>query len=56
MLAAEAGRAGTRCPPDRFPHLVECADALTDCADEGAYYGAGIDLYLAGVTALARDL
>ncbi|HEY5115775.1 MAG TPA: TetR family transcriptional regulator [Nakamurella sp.] len=41
-------------PADRFPHLVECADALTDCDDEAAYYGAGIDLYLAGVTALQQ--
>jgi TetR/AcrR family tetracycline transcriptional repressor len=39
-------------PTDRFPYLVECAVALTDCPDEGAYYGAGIDLYLAGVRAL----
>ena len=39
-------------PADRFPHLVECADALTDCDDEAAYYGAGIDLFMAGVTAL----
>ncbi len=39
-------------PADRFPRLVECADALTDCDDEAAYYGAGIDLFMAGVTAL----
>lgn len=41
-------------PADRFPHLVECADALTDCDDEAAYYGAGIDLFMAGVTTLAE--
>ena len=41
-------------PVDRFPHLVECAEALTDCDDEAAYYGAGIDLFLAGVTTLAQ--
>ncbi|MGS0688806.1 TetR/AcrR family transcriptional regulator [Nakamurella sp. GG22] len=40
-------------PADRFPHLVECADALTECDDEAAYYGAGIDLFMAGVTTLA---
>jgi hypothetical protein len=39
-------------PADRFPHLVECADALTDCDDENAYYAAGIDLFMAGVAAL----
>lgn len=39
-------------PIDRFPRLVECAWALTECADEAAYYGAGIDLYMAGVSAL----
>ncbi len=39
-------------PADRFPNLVECADALTECDDEAAYYGAGIDLFMAGVTAL----
>ena len=43
-------------PADRFPQLIDCADALIDCPDENAYYADGIDLYLAGVTALARDL
>ncbi len=42
-------------PQDRFPHLVECAGALTDC-DPGAYYADGIELYLAGITALAARL
>lgn len=41
-------------PTDRFPNLVECADALTECPDEGAYYGTGIDLYMAGVLTM-RD-
>ncbi len=50
----ETGRARRRCPSDRFPHLVECADALTDCDDEAAYYGAGIDLFMAGVSTLAE--
>ena len=39
-------------PADRFPHLVECAVALTECADETAYYAAGIDLFMAGVSTL----
>ncbi len=53
----EAVMAGKRAalsslPADRFPHLVECAAALTDCADENAYYAAGIDLFMAGVSTL----
>ena len=43
-------------PADRFPYLVECADAMTDCEDEIAYYAAGIDLFIAGVQALQRRL
>lgn len=43
-------------PQDRFPHLVECADAMFECADPQAYYAAGIDLYLAGVSALAARI
>jgi TetR/AcrR family tetracycline transcriptional repressor len=42
-------------PADRFPHLVECASALTGCPDENAYYAAGIDLFLAGVSTLGRN-
>ena len=42
-------------PLERFPHLVECAAALTDCPDENAYYAAGIDLYMAGVSTLSRN-
>ncbi len=43
-------------PRDRFPHLVDCAGALTHCEDPEAYYANGIDLYLAGVQALAARL
>jgi len=42
-------------PADRFPRLVESADALSECDDEAAYYGAGIDLFMAGVTALRAN-
>jgi TetR/AcrR family tetracycline transcriptional repressor len=42
-------------PADRFPHLVECAAALTDCPDENAYYAAGIDLFMAGVSTVRKD-
>ncbi|MET0865765.1 MAG: TetR family transcriptional regulator [Nakamurella sp.] len=41
-------------PADRFPLLVESAEALTECADEAAYYGAGIDLFMAGVSTLRK--
>ena len=44
----------TSLPADRFPHLVECAAALTGCPDENAYYAAGIDLFMAGVSTLER--
>lgn len=43
-------------PPDRFPHLVDCAAALTHCEDPEAYYASGIDLFLAGVSTLAARL
>ncbi|HEY5882332.1 MAG TPA: TetR family transcriptional regulator [Nakamurella sp.] len=40
-------------PPGRFPQLVECADAMFECDDPESYYANGIDLYLAGVFAMA---
>ena len=43
-------------PRDRFPHLIECAAALTDCDDEISYYQGGIELFIAGVLALQRRL
>ena len=39
--------------PDQFPHLVEAADALTDCADDAAYFQFGVDLFVRGVEAAA---
>ena len=41
-------------PAAQFPRLLEAADALTDCADEGAYFDFGIDLFVSGVRALHR--
>jgi TetR/AcrR family transcriptional regulator, tetracycline repressor protein len=41
-------------PADRFPHLVEAADALTDCADVDGYYVSGVDMFIAGVRARQR--
>ncbi|NNN14048.1 MAG: TetR family transcriptional regulator [Acidimicrobiaceae bacterium] len=36
-------------PAERFPLLIEAADAFADCADEDAYYSFGIDLLIAGI-------
>ena len=52
MAGKQAALAGL--PVDRFPHLVECAVALTDCGDEISYYQGGIDLFIAGVQALQQ--
>jgi len=41
-------------PPALYPHLVECAGPLTSCDDPDFHYRLGIDLYIAGVEALAR--
>jgi TetR/AcrR family tetracycline transcriptional repressor len=41
-------------PVDRYPHVQAAADALTDCEDEAAYYGFGVDLYIEGVQAILR--
>jgi TetR/AcrR family transcriptional regulator, tetracycline repressor protein len=40
-------------PPDRFPRVVEAAGPLTDCDDPDFHYQVGIDLFIAGVQALA---
>ncbi|HEU5007319.1 MAG TPA: TetR family transcriptional regulator [Jatrophihabitantaceae bacterium] len=39
-------------PPDRFPNLVACADALTACEDPDGYFEFGVDLFVAGVDRL----
>ena len=40
-------------PRDRFPRLVEAAIPMTSCDDPGFHYRFGIDLFIAGVQALA---
>jgi TetR/AcrR family transcriptional regulator, tetracycline repressor protein len=42
-------------PPDRYPRLVESAASLTGCAadDQDFHYRFGIDLFIAGVRAMA---
>jgi AcrR family transcriptional regulator len=41
-------------PPDRYPHVVEAAAPLTECADPDGHYRFGVDLFIAGVQAVAR--
>lgn len=53
MLAAKAQALSTL-PVGRYPYLVECAGALVDCDDVAIYYRDGLDLFLAGVQAVAE--
>jgi TetR/AcrR family transcriptional regulator, tetracycline repressor protein len=39
-------------PPDRFPRLVEAAEPMSSC-DPDVHYKLGVDLFVAGVRALA---
>jgi TetR/AcrR family transcriptional regulator, tetracycline repressor protein len=41
-------------PPDRYPHVVEAAAELTACDDPDLHYQFGVDLFIAGVQAVAR--
>jgi TetR/AcrR family transcriptional regulator, tetracycline repressor protein len=41
-------------PPERYPRLVEAADALTDCEDVDAYFHFGTEMVVAGARALQR--
>jgi TetR/AcrR family tetracycline transcriptional repressor len=43
-------------PADVYPHVRAAAVALTDCEDEPAYYGFGVDLYIEGAQALMRKV
>jgi TetR/AcrR family transcriptional regulator, tetracycline repressor protein len=40
-------------PPDKFPRLVECAVPMTACDNPDFHYKLGVDLFIAGVRALA---
>jgi len=42
-------------PADRYPNVVDCADALTACDDPEFHYRFGIDLFIAGVEAVAPE-
>jgi hypothetical protein len=41
-------------PPDRYPHVVEAAAPLTACADPDLHYQFGVDMFIAGVQAVAK--
>jgi len=44
-------------PPQRYPRLVEAAVPLTACTDdENFHYQFGVDLFIAGVQAMARGV
>ncbi|SDO22111.1 Tetracyclin repressor, C-terminal all-alpha domain [Nakamurella panacisegetis] len=43
-------------PRDRYPLLLESASALIECEDDATYFGAGIDLFMAGVKAQVAAL
>jgi TetR/AcrR family transcriptional regulator, tetracycline repressor protein len=43
-------------PPDRYPRVVECAGPLTSCDDPEFHYRFGIDLFIAGVEAMAARM
>jgi len=43
-------------PPDRYPRVVECAAPLATCDDPEFHYGFGIELFIAGVEAMAARL
>ena len=40
-------------PPDAYPQLVECAVAMTSSADPEFHYQLGVNLFIAGVEAIA---
>jgi TetR/AcrR family transcriptional regulator, tetracycline repressor protein len=41
-------------PLQRYPRLVEAAEALTDCDDVDAYFSFGVEMFVAGVRSLHR--
>jgi AcrR family transcriptional regulator len=42
-------------PPARYPRLVECAVPMTACNDPEVHYQFGVELFLAGVAAMAAN-
>ena len=42
-------------PERKFPRLIECAEPMTSCDDPEFHYRLGIDVFIAGVEALAES-
>jgi len=42
-------------PPAKYPRLVECAIPMTACDDPEMHYQFGVEMFMAGVTALAAS-
>ncbi len=42
-------------PPSRYPRLVECAIPMTACDEPESHYQFGIEMFMAGVTAMAAN-
>ena len=42
-------------PPRRFPYVVSSAGPLAACSSPDAYYRLGLDMMIAGVTAIANE-
>jgi TetR/AcrR family transcriptional regulator, tetracycline repressor protein len=42
-------------PPERYPQLVECARPMTACDNSDFHYRFGVDLFVAGVRAIAAQ-
>jgi AcrR family transcriptional regulator len=43
-------------PVDQYPRVVECAEPLTSCDDPDFHFRFGVDLFIAGVEAMAARL
>jgi hypothetical protein len=43
-------------PADRYPHIRDAAEPLTNCDDVPAYFSFGVDLYIEGALALMRKV
>ncbi|MET8044109.1 hypothetical protein ABZU25_24990 [Micromonospora sp. NPDC005215] len=41
--------------PQRYPHVIAAADALTLCADRDTYYELGIDFAVAGIRGIRPE-
>jgi hypothetical protein len=42
-------------PPRKYPNLVDAAAPLAACASPNAYYKLGVDMFIAGLSGVARE-